>query len=76
LAMMFALQGLGLAHLATRGKQGRPAILALLYLFAILLGHIVLPLLAVAGMIDTAAPLRRHLTRHKPPGRNGPPSPT
>jgi hypothetical protein len=36
LSMMFALQGLALVHVATRGKQGRPAILALTYLFTIL----------------------------------------
>ncbi len=77
LIMMFALQGLALVHLITRGKQGRPALLALTYLFTILLGHILLPLLAVAGMLDTATPLRQRLTRnHNPGGRNGPPSPT
>ena len=77
LSMMFALQGLALVHIATREKQGRVALLALTYLFAILLGHIVLPILAVAGMIDTASPFRRRLTRSQTPrGRNGPPSST
>ena len=74
ISMMFALQGLALVHVATREKQGRPALLALTYLFTILLGHILLPILAVAGMIDTATPFRRRLARnHKPSGRNGPP---
>jgi hypothetical protein len=77
LSMMFALQGLALVHVATRGKQGRPAILALTYLFTILLGHILLPILAAAGMLDTATPLRHRLTRNsKPGGRNGPPPTT
>jgi hypothetical protein len=77
LAMMFALQGLALIHIATREKQGRVALLALTYLFTVLLGHIVLPFLAVAGMIDTATPFRRRLTRNETPrGRNGPPSST
>jgi hypothetical protein len=77
LAMAFALQGLALVHVATRAKQGRPALLALTYLFTLLLGHILLPLLAVAGMIDTATSLRRRLTRNQTPtGRNGPPSTT
>ena len=71
---VFALQGLALVHLVTRGKPGRGAILALTYAFSLLLGHILLPLLAVAGMIDTATPLRRRLTRPQtPPRRNGPP---
>ncbi len=77
LSMMFALQGLALIHVGTNGRPGRGAVLALSYLLAIVLGHIVLPFLAVAGMIDTATPLRRRLTRtQNPRGRNGPPSST
>lgn len=75
MTMAFALQGLALVHLATRGRPGRGGILGATYFLTLLLGHILLPFLALAGMIDTATPLRRRLTRDQTPrGRNGPPS--
>lgn len=70
LAMMFALQGLGLLHLATRGRSGRTALLTLAYILAIFFGGTFLPLLALAGMVDTATSFRRRF--HEPPD-NGPP---
>lgn len=64
LGMMFALQGLALLHVATRGRPARGALLALAYVLTIFFGGTVLPLMAVAGMVDTATPLRRRLARN------------
>ena len=68
LGMAFALQGLALVHAATRGRPGRGAILSLTYVLTVFFGGTVLPLLAIAGIVDTATALRRHVA---PP----PPSP-
>ena len=76
LGMMFALQGLALLHLVTRGRPARGALLTLAYLLAIFFGGTFLPLLALAGVIDTATPLRDRLVRPDPRNRGGgPPSP-
>ena len=76
MTMAFAFQGLALVHFATRGRPGRGGVLGAAYFLTLVLGHILLPILAIAGMIDTATPLRHRLTRDGTPrGRNGPPSP-
>jgi hypothetical protein len=59
LAMAFALQGLGLLHYMTAGRSGRLGILVCTYILTIFFGGTFLPLMAVAGVIDTATPLRR-----------------
>lgn len=59
--MVFALQGLALLHAITRGRSGRIAMLTLVYILAVFVMGAV-PLLAVAGMIDTATPVRRRLS--------------
>lgn len=61
IGMMFALQGLALLHVATRGRAGRGATLTLAYILAVFFGGTFLPLLAIAGMIDTATRFRQRL---------------
>ena len=68
LFIAFALQGLALAHDASRGRPNRTALLAALYVFALFLSQIALPLLAVTGIADAGFGLRRRLG----PGRAGP----
>ncbi len=68
LAMAFALGGLALLHAATRGRSGRGAILFMTYVLTLFFGGTVLPILALAGMVDSATTLRR---RFPPP----PPTP-
>ncbi|HEX2726648.1 MAG TPA: hypothetical protein VHN20_12585 [Beijerinckiaceae bacterium] len=72
LAMAFALLGLALLHDVSRGRPGRAGLLVGAYLLVALLSHAVLPLLALAGMADTAVDLRRRLA----PGGSGPRSST
>jgi hypothetical protein len=62
LAMAFALQGLALLHHLTQGKPGRTGLLIGTYLLTIFFGGTILPLMAVAGLVDSATPLRRTLT--------------
>lgn len=68
LAMSFALQGLALLHDVSHGRPGRAGLLIGAYLLVALIGHAFLPLLALAGMADTAVDLRRRLA----PGGTGP----
>jgi hypothetical protein len=70
LAMAFALQGLALLHHISRGRPGRTALLAAAYILVIFIGHTFLPLLAFAGIADTAVDLRRRF----PPGGGPQPS--
>lgn len=72
LVMAFALQGLALLHDVSRGRPGRGALLGATYALALLIGHTALPLLAIAGAVDTAFDLRSRLR----PGGAGPRSPT
>jgi hypothetical protein len=58
LAMSFALQGLALLHDVSRGRPGRAGLLVGAYILVALIGHAFLPLLALAGMADTAVDLR------------------
>lgn len=62
LAMAFALQGLALLHHITFGRPGRVGILVCTYILTLFFGGTFLPLMAVAGIVDTATPLRRRLT--------------
>ena len=72
LAMGFALLGLALLHDVSQGRPGRTGLLVGAYLLVALLSHAFLPLLALAGMADTAVDLRRRFT----PGGSGPRSST
>jgi hypothetical protein len=68
LAMAFALQGLALLHDVSRGRPGRTGLLVGAYMLVIFIGHTFLPLLALAGIADTAVDIRRRF----PPGGAGP----
>ena len=68
--MAFALGGLALLHAATRGRSGRVGILFTTYLLTLFFGGTVLPILALAGMLDSATTLRRRLP--PPPTPNHP----
>ena len=68
LGMAFALGGLALLHAATRGRSGRVPILVMTYLLSVFFGGTVLPILALAGMLDSATTLRRRLPA--PPHRS------
>lgn len=61
-AMAFALQGLAFLHAITRGRPARGAILTLSYMLTVFFGATFLPLMALAGMIDSATPIRRRLS--------------
>jgi hypothetical protein len=67
LAMAFALQGLALLHHLTAGRPGRFGILACTYVLTVFFGGTFLPLMAVAGFVDTATPLRRRFTPQSGP---------
>lgn len=60
-ATAFSLQGLALIHFASRGRQGRGAMLGLAYLLVVFVGHTLLPLLALVGMADTALGWRQRM---------------
>ena len=62
MAMAFALQGLALLHHVTMGRPGRLGILVCTYILTLFFGGTFLPLMAVAGVVDTTTPLRRRLT--------------
>jgi hypothetical protein len=68
LAMAFALQGLALLHHLTAGRPGRFGILTCTYILTVFFGGTFLPLMAVAGFVDTATPLRRRFTLQSGPG--------
>jgi hypothetical protein len=67
LLMAFALQGLALLHHVSRGRAGRAGLLVGAYVLIAFIAHTVLPLLALAGIADTAIDLRRRF-----PGGAGP----
>lgn len=54
----FALQGLAVAHVLTRGSSMRPALLFMLYAFIVLLPPWPFMLLAIVGLADAAFHLR------------------
>ena len=60
LTMAFGLQGLALLHHVTRGRRARGPLLTFAYLLTIFFGGTFL-LMALAGMADTATPLRSRL---------------
>jgi hypothetical protein len=59
LAVAFALQGLAVLHDVSRGRPARVTILMGAYFVAVFLSQIGLPVLALAGMADTAFGMRR-----------------
>ena len=61
LAVAFALQGLALIHEASRGRPARMALLVGVYVLLVLLPHSIMPLLAIAGAVDSAIGLRRFM---------------
>lgn len=70
MVLVFALQGLAFLHDVSRGRPGRGGLLALAYLLTLFFAQVFLPILAAAGMIDTATSLRRNLLAR----RGSPPS--
>lgn len=74
LAVAFALQGLAVLHDVSRGRPARVTILMGAYFVAVFLSQIGLPVLALAGMTDTAFGLR-HRFGGGGPGPT-PPTPT
>jgi hypothetical protein len=69
LGVAFALQGLALMHDLSRGRSGRGLLLGSAYAFALFLSQIALPVLALAGIADSALGLR---DRRKPRIRRRP----
>lgn len=63
LGLVFALQGLGTAHVLTRGFAGRAAILTVIYLVTVMVPPAVAAL-ALLGMVDCLGSLR---SRRQPP---------
>ena len=74
--MAFALQGLALLHAATRGAGRARASSLMTYVLTLFFGGTVLPVLALAGMVDTrlappAPPVRdRRRPTPRPPDRS------
>jgi hypothetical protein len=74
----FALQGFAFVHHVTLGRPGRAAMLAFAYVSAVFFGGTFLPLMAILGMADVAAPIRARLAARRgprPPSGGAPPSP-
>ncbi len=67
LLMAFALQGLALLHHVSRGRAGRTGLLVGAYVLLAFIAHTFLPLLALAGIADTAVDLRRRFPGGAPP---------
>jgi hypothetical protein len=67
LLMAFALQGLALLHHVSRGRPGRTGLLVGAYILLAFIAHTFLPLLALAGIADTAVDLRRRFPGGAPP---------
>ena len=72
LTVAFSLQGLALIHDVSRGRQGRGGLLAAVYVTVVFLSQVALPLLALAGIADTAFGLR---SRSRPGGPDPRPVP-
>jgi Predicted membrane protein (DUF2232) len=66
LGVAFALQGLALMHDLSRGRSGRGLLLASVYAFALFLSQIALPVLALAGIADSAFGLRKPRIGRRP----------
>jgi small-conductance mechanosensitive channel len=77
LTAAFTLSGLAAIHTLTRDHKARPMILAGLYGLLIVMMTLMLPVLAVTGLIDTAFDLRRGKgpPPQVPPQSPGPTSP-
>ena len=58
LSAAYALQGLAVLHALSRGLPFRPLLIAVLYFCCGYRAHMALPLVAVVGLIDSAANLR------------------
>jgi hypothetical protein len=67
LLMAFALQGLALLHYVSRGRPARTGLLVGAYILLAFIAHTFLPLLALAGIADTAVDLRRRFPGGAPP---------
>jgi Predicted membrane protein (DUF2232) len=68
----FALQGLAFIHDTSMQRPGRPFLLSGIYVFALLVSSVVMPLLALLGVADVAFPLRNRFGAAS--GRPNPPS--
>jgi hypothetical protein len=68
LVVAFALQGLAMLHEVSRGRPSRAMLLAGTYVLTVVVGQIMLPALAMAGIADAAFGLRRRF----PSGGAGP----
>lgn len=68
--LVFSLQGLAFLHDVSRGRSGRGGLLLLAYMLSVLFPQVFLPILALAGIVDTATALRRNLLARAggPPG--------
>ena len=64
--MAFALQGLAVAHVLTRGAGLRPALLFLLYVLVVLVPPWPFLFLAVVGLADAAFHLRARKAASRP----------
>jgi hypothetical protein len=71
LLAVFALQGLAFMHDTSRARPARGVMLSGLYLMAILISQVMLPLLAILGLADVALSLRNRFG----PGAPGPRTP-
>ena len=74
LGLVFALQGLGTAHVLTRGFAGRPAILIVIYVVTIVVPPAVAGL-TLLGVVDCLGSLRRYKTPSNPPSKTNGVSP-
>jgi hypothetical protein len=57
----FALQGLAFIHDTSRARSGRTFFLIMVYLLALLVSSIAMPLLAILGLADVAFHLRNRV---------------
>jgi hypothetical protein len=74
LAVAFALQGLAVLHDVSRGRPARVTVLIGAYFVAVFLSQIGLPVLALAGMADSAFGLRHRFGGGGPGPTPSPPS--
>jgi hypothetical protein len=68
LVSVFALQGLAFVHDTSRQRPGRTLLLSGIYVFAVIVSSVVMPLLAILGLVDVAFSLRSRMG----PGKPGP----
>lgn len=72
LYLAYVLMGLAVVHFLTRGQTWRPLALWMLYIALFVMNTGLSLLLAILGLADSFAPLRRN--RSQPGSRGGPPS--